>query len=424
LCEGGELLDRIDSGCGLDSLIAHCLFAQLVRAVEHMHGLGVCHRDLKPENILLGSDGALKIADFGLATVTKILKEKHIDRMGDAKQNNPRLCTVSPNQSARLLKTKCGTLPYMAPEIFDADKKGYRGELVDVWSCGIILYLMLFGEHPWSEAMELDPRFELWSQRRVFPIPRHANHPLSYFETTAIELLKKMLAVSPLDRICVSGIKKSDYFTHPNPFISGLGEEAPPLGSFEGNLGSPRDSDFARASLTQPLEATCSTVDGVFSNQEAPSLARQSYFFSQPASPRTSRKTHVALETFGTDKGSDETFGSWSQSTRLTRFAHARDPETTRRQIAACLESLLVRWRSSTPATIYFMTVDKNKSPLHGRIVIISLADEATRGPSSQTGREGGGRSRCLVLMRKSRGDTLEFGKLYAHVCAHMSKMR
>jgi serine/threonine protein kinase len=90
------------------------LFAQQ----DYLHGLGIAHRDLKPENLLLDAFDQLKITDFGLATVFRL------------------------NGKERLLDKKCGTLPYVAPEVL---LKPYSAQPADIWSCGIILVAMLAG---------------------------------------------------------------------------------------------------------------------------------------------------------------------------------------------------------------------------------------------------------------------------------------
>jgi serine/threonine protein kinase len=85
--------------------------AQVVEAVCYLHQMGVAHRDIKTENVILGSDGLVKLIDFGFAT------------------------TVAKGE------THCGTPNYMAPELFE--KKGaYQPTKVDVWALGVLLYYL------------------------------------------------------------------------------------------------------------------------------------------------------------------------------------------------------------------------------------------------------------------------------------------
>ena len=116
--EAGELFDKIEPDVGIDEEVAHFYFHQLINAVSHIHSLGISHRDLKPENILLDDSGNLKLSDFGLATVFR-------------HQNK-----------TRILTTPCGTPPYLAPEVREMN---YHGDAVDLWSVGIILYVLLVG---------------------------------------------------------------------------------------------------------------------------------------------------------------------------------------------------------------------------------------------------------------------------------------
>lgn len=116
--------------------MAHLYFTQLLSGVAFMHSKGVCHRDLKPENAMLSLNGLLKICDFGLCAV---YKHKGMERT---------------------LTERCGSLPYVAPEVLSCARKvidllkrlmqlnsnqPYQAEPIDIWGCGVILYTMLVG---------------------------------------------------------------------------------------------------------------------------------------------------------------------------------------------------------------------------------------------------------------------------------------
>ena len=132
LVTGGELFQKV-SVERLDELTARCYFQQLVTGLEYCHRQGVCHRDLKPENLLLDeATGDLKISDFGLSALYGSSFES-----GDG--------TVS----KELLHTSCGTPQYVAPEVLG--EQGYDGFKADVWSCGVILYVLLAGYLPFDE---------------------------------------------------------------------------------------------------------------------------------------------------------------------------------------------------------------------------------------------------------------------------------
>lgn len=124
-CSRGDLFQYIESDKGLPVEVAHLYFVQLANVLIYLHNLGLCHRDLKPENLLIDKSGNLRLTDFGLATIF----EKRLSR--------------------RILKRICGSLPYMSPEMILGS---YDGQKTDVWSCGIILYVILTGSHPWEEA--------------------------------------------------------------------------------------------------------------------------------------------------------------------------------------------------------------------------------------------------------------------------------
>jgi calcium-dependent protein kinase len=121
LCKGGELLDTIIKNGYLSEADASVYMKQILSAVFYMHSQGIIHRDLKLENMLLESQSSknIKIADFG--TACEMPQGKKLTQM-------------------------IGTINYIAPEIF---KKSYT-EKCDMWSCGVIMYILLTGKLPFS----------------------------------------------------------------------------------------------------------------------------------------------------------------------------------------------------------------------------------------------------------------------------------
>ena len=115
--KGGELFAKVAKGRFTEDL-SRKYFQQLISAVGFCHSRGIFHRDLKPENLLLDENGNLKVSDFGLSAVKEQI------------------------QPDGLLHTLCGTPAYVAPEILT--KRGYDGATINVWSCGVILYVLRF----------------------------------------------------------------------------------------------------------------------------------------------------------------------------------------------------------------------------------------------------------------------------------------
>nr|XP_010919143.1 CBL-interacting protein kinase 9 isoform X2 [Elaeis guineensis] len=122
---GGELFDKIVKHGRLKEDEARRYFQQLINAVDYCHSRGVYHRDLKPENLLLDSYGNLKVSDFGLSAFAPQIREDG------------------------LLHTACGTPNYVAPEVLN--DKGYDGTASDIWSCGVILFVLMAGYLPFDE---------------------------------------------------------------------------------------------------------------------------------------------------------------------------------------------------------------------------------------------------------------------------------
>jgi serine/threonine protein kinase len=135
LATGGEFFDYIATGGRFPENIARFYFRQLIEALYYVHKKGATHRDLKPENLLFDQSYNLKVADFGFAA------------------------PIQGRDGSGSLKTKLGTESYMAPEI--NLKKPYNGASVDLFACGIILFIMVTQHPPFTKAIPDDPYYKL-----------------------------------------------------------------------------------------------------------------------------------------------------------------------------------------------------------------------------------------------------------------------
>ncbi|KAG7549089.1 NAF/FISL domain [Arabidopsis thaliana x Arabidopsis arenosa] len=174
--KGGELFNKVSSG-KLREDVARKYFQQLVRAVDYCHSRGVCHRDLKPENLLLDEQGNLKVSDFGLSA------------LADSRRQDG------------LLHTTCGTPAYVAPEVIS--RRGYDGFKADVWSCGVILFVLLAGYLPFRDSNLMELYKKIGKAEVKFP---------NWLAPGAKRLLKRIFDPNPNTRVSTEKIMKSSWF--------------------------------------------------------------------------------------------------------------------------------------------------------------------------------------------------------------------
>ncbi|KAF9621893.1 hypothetical protein IFM89_028481 [Coptis chinensis] len=174
--KGGELFNKVAKG-KLKEDVARKYFQQLIGSVDFCHSRGVYHRDLKPENLLLDENGNLKVSDFGLSA----------------------LCDSCRHDG--LLHTTCGTPAYVAPEVIS--KKGYDGAKADIWSCGVILFVLLAGYLPFhdSNLMEMYRKIS----RADYKCPQ-------WIPPEVRKLLSRILDPSPCTRITVAKLMDNTWF--------------------------------------------------------------------------------------------------------------------------------------------------------------------------------------------------------------------
>ncbi|KAI0099206.1 putative serine/threonine protein kinase [Nemania sp. FL0031] len=207
--EGGDLFDKIEADVGVTEDIAHLYFLQLISGVSFMHSKGVAHRDLKPENILMSESGNLKLADFGLATMFEYKGQK------------------------KLSATMCGSPPYIAPEVLacsrvdrrSSEVTKYAPELVDIWSCGVILFVLLVGNTPWEEPTAQSWEFQEYRKTNG----RSSDSLWERVPTDALSLLRGMMSIDPKKRFSFAQIRQHPWYTRSNKFLAEDGQISDPI---------------------------------------------------------------------------------------------------------------------------------------------------------------------------------------------------
>lgn len=178
LCEfvnGGQMLDYIISHGRLKEKQARKFARQIASALDYCHRNSIVHRDLKIENILISKTGDIKIIDFGLSNL------------------------FSPRSQ---LKTFCGSLYFAAPELLQA--KAYTGPEVDVWSFGIVLYVLVCGKVPFDD--------QSMPQLHAKIKKGHVDYP-PWLSAECRNLIHRMLQTDPTQRLTLSEIMNHPWLT-------------------------------------------------------------------------------------------------------------------------------------------------------------------------------------------------------------------
>ncbi|KAL7294907.1 hypothetical protein TKK_0011829 [Trichogramma kaykai] len=355
---GGELFDRIEPDVGMPTEEARKYFRQLISAVEYLHSRGVAHRDLKPENLLLDSNDNLKVTDFGLATVFRI------------------------RGKVRLLDKKCGTLPYVAPEVLE---RPYNAEPADIWSCGIILIALLAGELPWDQAGKDCPEYTAWRNNEYIHLT-----PWKKLETTALAYAQKILRHEPDARYTLEEIKNNRWFK-----IGYSKDESNPHKKIVAN--EPKiDRRTEAFCFSQPSELPPLGINSLTSMQLT---ERTGLSFSQP----------VCVEDLFVSSQLPLTQASQSSFQnlvrRMTRCFASTNCEETIKTLTNLLTKNNYHFRVNDFGTITISTVDKRKMPLVFKVNIIDMDNKT------------------MIDFRLSKGCGIEFKKEFVKIKALMSSI-
>ncbi|KAK4265166.1 hypothetical protein QN277_026252 [Acacia crassicarpa] len=333
---GGELYDKIVQRGKLSENESRRYFQQLIDAVAHCHSKGVYHRDLKPENLLLDAFGNLKVSDFGLSALTK--------------------------QGNGLLHTTCGTPNYVAPEVLS--NLGYDGAAADVWSCGVILFVLMAGYLPFEEP----------NLQALFKRINAAEYACPFwFSAGAKTFLYKMLDPNPKTRIRIEEIRKDPWFI----------------------------KSYVPVKLRKDEEVNLDDVRAVFDNIEDKYVAERSE--NSEGSPLTMN----AFEMITLSQGLNlSTLFDRRQDyiKRQTRFVSRKPAKVIIASVEAVAESMHLKVHRRN----YKMRLEGTSVNNAGQFAVVLEVFEVAP-------------SLFMVDVRKASGDTLEYHKFYKILCEKLA---
>ncbi|XP_022890726.1 CBL-interacting serine/threonine-protein kinase 3-like [Olea europaea var. sylvestris] len=326
---GGELFDKIVNHGRMREDEARKYFQQLINAVDYCHSRGVYHRDLKPENLLLDASGNLKISDFGLSALSQQVKDDG------------------------LLHTTCGTPNYVAPEVLN--DHGYDGATADLWSCGVILFVLLAGYLPFDDSNLMNLYNKISSAEFTYP---------PWISFNARKLITQILNPNPTTRITIPEILEDEWFK----------------------------KDYKPPVFDEKEDANLDDVEAVFKGSEEYLVTEKKE--EQPA-------TMNAFELISMSKGLNlgNLFEGEQEFKRETRFT-SRSPAN---EIINKIEEAAKPLGFDVHKKNYKMRLENIKAGRKGNLNVATEVFQVA--PSLH-----------MVEVRKAKGDTLEFHKFYKNL--------
>eukprot|EP01065_Artemidia_motanka_P004259 TRINITY_DN12038_c0_g1_i1.p1 TRINITY_DN12038_c0_g1~~TRINITY_DN12038_c0_g1_i1.p1 ORF type:complete len:491 (+),score=154.67 TRINITY_DN12038_c0_g1_i1:93-1475(+) len=350
LVNGGELFDRIapPRGSRFEEPVARRYFQQIILGLSYCHSKGVAHRDLKPENLLLDSKDNIKITDFGLSKMQEVGEDK-------------------------MLSTTCGTPHYVAPEIIS--EKPYSGFVADVWSCGVILFVMLAAYLPFEDP-QINGLFNK-IERGEYRTPRHFSEEV---KTT----ISKLLQVDPAQRLTLDGLLTEDPWTTVDIDTALVARVR----------GAGMDESEEQA-LKDAREGKANAFDEVGEQEAEPGSPR-----GKPASRLNGFELacHMMmgrLTPFASGNGKETTIR------RSTRFMANGQPAAITESISDCFRKEGLALSKGKEGSFEVKGIGQTaKGPM---IVVASVMPTVADGL-------------CMVEFRRQRGDTFDFQRVYEKV--------
>ncbi|KAL9224374.1 hypothetical protein vseg_000411 [Gypsophila vaccaria] len=335
---GGELFDEVASKGRLKEDEARKYFQQLINAVDYCHSRGVFHRDLKPENLLLDAKGVLKVSDFGLSALKKQVREDG------------------------LLHTTCGTPNYVAPEVIN--NKGYDGAKADLWSCGVILFVLMAGCLPFEDQNLLSLYKKILKASFTCP---------PWFSRSAKNLIHRILDPNPSTRITIAELIENEWFK--KGYTPPVFEEEP--------------------------DTNIDDVDTIFDQSMHSGnlvVERREERIVKPSPPVTMNAFELISTSRGLNLGIlfEKQMGLVKRETRFT----SKTPAT---EIISKIERTAVPLGFGVKKSNYKLKLHGQKSGRKGHLAIATEIFEVAP-------------SLFIVEIRKAKGDTLEFHAFYQNL--------
>ncbi|MQM11567.1 hypothetical protein Taro_044474 [Colocasia esculenta] len=321
---GGELFDKIVNHGRMREEEARRYFQQLINAVDYCHSRGVYHRDLKPENLLLDAYGNLKVSDFGLSALSQQVRDDG------------------------LLHTTCGTPNYVAPEVLN--DRGYDGATADLWSCGVILFVLLAGYLPFDDSNLMNLYKKISAAEFTRP---------SWLSFGGRSLITKILDPNPMTRITIPEILEDEWFK----------------------------KDYKPPVFEEKYEASLDDIDAVFKDSEEHHVAEKRE--EKPVAMN-------AFELISMSKGLNlgNLFDPEKEFKRETRFTSKCPANEIIRKIEEAAKPLGFDIHKKN----YKMRLENMKAGRKGNLNVATEVFQVA--PSLH-----------MVEVRKAKGDTLEFHK-------------
>ncbi|XP_047944848.1 CBL-interacting protein kinase 32-like isoform X1 [Salvia hispanica] len=325
---GGELFDKIVNHGRMREEEARRYFQQLVNAVDYCHSRGVFHRDLKPENLLLDAAGNLKVSDFGLSALSQQVRDDG------------------------LLHTTCGTPNYVAPEVLN--DRGYNGATADLWSCGVILFVLLAGYLPFDDSNLINLYKKICSAEFTCP---------PWISFGAMKLITRILEPNPEKRITIPDILEDEWFK----------------------------KDYKSPSFDEKEDANLDDVEAVFKDSEEYHVTEK-----REVKPAAMNAFELISMSKGLDLGNLFDEQGFKRETRFTSKSSAKD-------IISKIEEAAKPLGFDVQKKNYKMRLENSKAGRKGNLNIATEVFQVA--PSLH-----------MVEVRKAKGDTLEFHKFYKNL--------